>query len=108
MNKSRPNTLMPNGIPKWLRCYDNEGKSIDRFTVVFTHSHSFGMKGLSPYLGMSSDPSSPQGFGQHMTSSQPIDRPTYGHLGKKIAFQTLPAACQAMVIDDYKSYWKLQ
>ncbi len=32
----RKASLVPNGIPRYVRCYDNGGESFDRYTVVFT------------------------------------------------------------------------
>jgi hypothetical protein len=56
---------------------------------------------------MSGAPFHPQGFGQHGESETIIDRPTYGHLGKKITFADLPEDCQKLVISDYRYYWQL-
>ena len=93
--------LMPNGIPRYVRCYDNQGETLDRYTVVFT---KIGKKlGYHPFLGMNSQPF--QGIGQHGESQTLIDWPTYGHLGRKIQFQELPKDCQTAVLDDYKDYW---
>ena len=39
MNKKqqkRYNNLLPEGKPRYIRCYDNNGKSFDQYTVVFT------------------------------------------------------------------------
>jgi hypothetical protein len=87
--------------PRWIRCYDNGGKTFDRYTVVFT-------RGKRVYLGMSAHPSHPQGFGQHGEWSKgesSIDWPTYGHLGKKIAFEQLPEECQKCVRETYQALW---
>ena len=66
MKKSeRQENLLPKGIPKWIRCYDNGGKTFDRFTVIFTRAHNFGLKGFIVGVGMSENPFHPQGFGQH-------------------------------------------
>ena len=40
-------------------------------------------------------------------SPDQIDRPTYGHLGKKIKFSDLPEDCQTLVLQDYKEIWGL-
>ena len=48
--------LLPNGVPKYVRCYDDGGKSIDRYTVVFTKKRPGG---VTLYLGMSSEPFHP-------------------------------------------------
>lgn len=57
---------------------------------------------------MSSQPFHPQGFGQHGESDSPIDRPTYGHLGKKIKFDDLPEDCQKLVLSDYVYLWNIK
>lgn len=109
--EARYQRLAPNGCPRYVRCYD-DGKSIDRYTVTFP---SFCIKSVDrrfpyreyPFLGMSSDPFHPQGFGQHGISSEQIDRPRYAHLGKRIAFHALPEDCQRLVLQDYAEYWNL-
>lgn len=94
---------MPNGIPKFVRCYDNGGETFDRFMVIFSKK-KIGDEFM--YLGMSSDPTHPQGFGQHgFTKFQPADRPAYSHLGKKIKFEDLPEDCQKVVISNYLQLW---
>lgn len=102
--QSRENSLMPNNVPRYVRCYDNGGESFDRYTVVFTKKTD---RGHSQYVAMSSNPFHPQGFYQHEESFEFIDKPSYRHLGKKISFEQLPADCQTAVIQDYKEIWKL-
>jgi len=109
MKKSeRKDWLMPEGVPKWIRVYDNRGQTIDRYTIVFTHAQSFYEKGAHPFLSMSETPFHPQGFCQHDDYDHPIDRPTYSHLGKKIKFIDLPGDCRKAVIDTYKAYWNIK
>ncbi len=103
---TREEQFMPNGVPRKIRIYDNGGKTIDRYTVVFTGNYK-GRDGQCDYLGMSEDPFHPQGFGQHGESDTIIDRPTYGHLGKKITFDKLPKDCQEWVITNYKKFWDI-
>lgn len=104
---TRQERLMPNGTPKYVRVYDNGGKSIDRYTVVYTGRWK-GKTGCGfPFIGMSATPTHPQGFGQHGWSQNAIDRPAYKHLGKKIMFNDLPDECKKVVIDDYKYLWEL-
>jgi hypothetical protein len=104
--QERYNSLLPDGKPKWIRVYDNNGKSFDRYTCVFTGKYTHKTSGEFWYLGMSSSPSHPQGFGQHGSSPfQPIDKPTYSHIGKKIKFEDLPEGCQELVKSDYLYLW---
>lgn len=106
--------LMPNGIPKYVRCYNNGGKTIDRYTVVYTgnynnigHNPREAKPKSHEYVSMSGAPYHPQGVCQHGESDRLIDWPTYGHLGKKIKFNDLPEDCQKVVISDYKNIWAL-
>ena len=115
--KSRIERFMPGGIPRYVRCYDNGGPAtekgtIDRYTVVYTGRYRHKTGGSQWYVGMSGKPFHPQGFGQrgeypgHMGPA--LDRPTYGHLGKKIRFADLPEDCQKLVISDYRDLWDLE
>jgi len=101
----RKNALVPNGIPRYVRCYDNGGTSADRYTVVFTGRYTHKTNGGFWYLGMSTNPFHPQGIGQHGDSNSPIDTPSYKHLGKKIKFTDLTAECQKLVLQDYLYLW---
>jgi hypothetical protein len=103
---TREERFMPNGIPKHVRIYDNGGETFDQYTVVFTGNYK-GRNGCE-YIGMSTNPFHPQGFGQHGHSWTVIDYPKYSHLGKKIKFQDLPERCQDCVIQDYKEIWRIK
>jgi len=120
--KQRAENLLPGGIPKWIRCYDNGGETADRFTVIFSHSQSFGNRGYYPVLIMNSYPFHPQGIGMH--EEYPISGPgaivegmkpgqwppkigRKGNLGTRIRFEDLPADCRRLVMQDYCDYWSL-
>lgn len=80
-----------------IHCYDNEGKTFDRYTVVYLDDVNptngyFAMRGMSTY------PFHPQGFGQ-MCEGQDGN-----HLGKSITFNDLPTDCQKLVKQDLQSY----
>ena len=123
MNKKqrdRQNRLMPAGIPRYVRIYDNNGQSFDCYTVVFTGNYpkEKGPQGTEyEYTGMSHNPFHPQGFCQHgSTLHKPCDvndggwPPKIsgkGRLGTRIPFKDLPADCQSVVISDYKNTWSL-
>jgi len=105
-NSKRYNSLLPNGVPRYIRCYDNGGRSIDRYTVIFTGHYTHKTGHAFWYLAMNSEPFHPLGFGQHGESNYtPIDRPRYSHLGKKIKFEDLPEDCQKLVKQDYLYLW---
>lgn len=111
MNKSRKERLMPNGIPRYVHCYDNGGRSIDRYTVVFTGNFKKAPCPMFvewPYLAMNGAPFHPQGFCQHgATKNNRCDYPRYGHIGKRIKFTDLPEDCQKVVLQDYAEIWGL-
>jgi hypothetical protein len=108
MNNKRENNLMPNGKPKYIRCYDNQGETSDRYTVVYTghYTHKTGRQHW--YTGMSGSPFHPLGIVDHGESDTQIDYPSYGHLGKKIKFDDLPEDCKTLVIRDYVYLWDLK
>lgn len=115
--QQRQNNLLPNGMPKYVRIYDNE-KTADRYTVCFTGRYRkwHGNMGQFEYVAMSAYPFHPQGIGQHGQSERQIDvnksgfAPAIGrkcHLGKRIPFNQLSPDCQKLVIRDYKEIWSL-
>jgi hypothetical protein len=75
---------MPNGNPKYIRCYDNQGETADRYTVVYI------------------------GIDDHVESDTQIDYPYYSHLGKKIKFEDLPEDYKTLVVRDYVYLWDLK
>jgi hypothetical protein len=103
--KVRYDRLMPNGNPRYIRCFDNNGKSVDSYTVTFTGHYTHNTDHQYWYLGMSSNPFHPQGVGQHGESDRQIDTPSYKHLGKKISFDDLPEDCKALTIQTYLYLW---
>lgn len=82
-----------------IRCYDNGGETADRYTVAYldqpeTWGTLRGSESGFSMLGMSERPFHPQGFCQH--TSGHVGR----HLGKRIAFASLPVDCQSAVKND--------
>lgn len=75
-----------------VRCYDNGGKTFDRFTVVYMDEPD--SRGLFAAVGMSDNPFHAQGIGQH-NSAQPGR-----HLGRRIPFYKLPEDCKKLVYRD--------
>ncbi len=110
MNKrqtQRIESLMPNGTPKYVRCYDNGGETADRYTCVFTGNYTHKTAREHWYLGMSGDPFHPLGIGSHGSSHTQIDKPSYSHLGKKVKFETLPEKVQQCIKQTYVDIWDL-
>lgn len=99
--------LMPNGIPRKVRCYDNGGKTQDPYTIVFT-GNFVGRDRQCYYYGCSGDPCHPLGTGMLDIHNRIIDRPTYSHLGKKVKFEALPEKVKAVIIDYYIDFWNLR
>lgn len=107
-DESRVSRLMPGGIPRYVRCYDNGGVTADRYTVIFTGRYRHQTGGSFWYLCMSSMPFHPQGIGQHGESDRQIDYPSGGHLGKRIRFETMPEDCQRCALQTYRDLWDLE
>jgi hypothetical protein len=79
-----------NGPP--IRCYDNEGETFDRYTVVYLDQPQCDL--LFAAVGMNRRPFHPLGFGQHCCPSPGR------HLGQHICFAALPQDCQRVVATD--------
>lgn len=99
--------LLPEGVPRYVHCYDDGGKTCDRYTVVFTGRYRHKTSGECLYLGASSAPFHPQGFGQHGSSPSSIDSPRYAHLGKKVPFTALPEDVRKLALASYRDLWDL-
>jgi hypothetical protein len=78
-----------------VACYDNENKTIDRYTVVYMDQPERAHNTFA-CVGMSDSPFHPQGFGQHSTAMPGR------HLGKRIPFASLPADCMHLVEQDLR------
>jgi hypothetical protein len=107
VSRVRVERLLPAGVPRYVRCYDNGGRSADRYTVVYTGRYRHKTGGVFWYVGANAYPFHPQGIGMHGESPTQIDRPTYGHLGKKVAFTALPADVRKLVMREYRALWDL-
>ncbi len=110
--------LLPFDVPRWLRIYDNDGETVDRYTVVFSglkdgKEHAAKGRGEHPYVTMSAHPFHPQGvYSRQSSMYKPTDDPfTPGwrtRHGKRICFADLPLDCQYAVLQDYCYYWHLE
>jgi len=120
--------LLPNNYPRYVRCYDNGGKTADRYTVVFTgrynnigrskHMSRSEMPVEYHHVCMSASPFHPQGVGMAGSHTQQIDldekhhrwAPGFGksnHLGKRIHWHELPEDCKKLALRHYKDLWRL-
>ena len=120
--QKRRDRLMPNGIPKYVRCYDSGPDEVaDRYTVVFTGNFSKDSgAGSYPYLSMSENPTHPHGvIGRHNNDAEgkAIDRfwnewpRKIGHkhptLGTRIEWDTLPQHCRYLALNEYREIWRI-
>lgn len=102
-------------IPIQIRVYDNQGASLDRFTVVYPTPGPW-----QHYASMGATPEEAFGTLSHDVHRYPIDEmkadgsrnggpPDFGKrhpwLGKRIRFNDLPFQCQKVVLRDYQEIW---
>ena len=112
---TRSERFAPGGAPRYIRVYDNGGRSFDRFTVIFSGRYRHKTGGEFMLLGMSSNPFWPQGFGQHSSYNIQVDAPAGWapaigqkcHLGTRIPFADLPKDCKILVWQDYGELWDI-
>jgi len=78
-----------------IKVYDNGGETFDRYTVVYLDCPAHYEDGYEA-VGMSIDPTHPQGYGQHCTAM------LGEHLGEEIEFKALPKKCREVVLADLK------
>jgi len=78
--------------PQGIEVYDNGGKTIDRYTVIFK-DFAEGQNEFAA-VGMGDDVHSPQGFYQH-TTAVPGE-----HLGQMISFSELPEEHQRRIAEE--------
>ena len=121
LKEQRLQRLLPNGYPRYVRVYDNGGKTTDRFVVVFSGRYNNRVESRKRqylHLAMSENPLSPQGFCQLDSHDHIIDvdekehrwTPSYGksnHLGKRIHWHELPEDCRKAALHAYKEIWNL-
>ena len=120
---ARRERLLPGGVPRYVRCYDNGGESADRYSVLFTGRYTHKTGGEYLYLAMSAAPFHPQGVGMHGgCPHQPDTMDSRGrpwarrppsirrmcHLGRRVEFSELPDDCRKLVLRDYMYIWDLK
>lgn len=84
-----------------LRCYDNGGKTLDRYTIVpprWAKEYRERSERLFMAIGSSADPFYALGFGQHVTA---MPGP---HLGKRVHWNDLPVDVQKFARDSFPEY----
>jgi len=86
-----------------IDCWDNGGRTADRYSIAITGMQSTRRNGQTVYhtywLGASAAPFHPQGFGQHGGEIDTRDyfRSRYTHLGHPVDFLDLPPDVQRFI-----------
>lgn len=116
--QERKRRLLPGNEPRYVRCYDNEGETADRYSVIFTGRYRQMTGGETQVLSMSGSPFHPQGVGLHGGYMNIPDvgpkgqwPPAVGrrnHLGLRILFKDLPEDCRRLVLADYITLWEIK
>lgn len=78
-----------------VACYDNEGRTADRYTVVYLDYPEVNGNSYA-CIGMDDRPFHPQGIGMHGAATPGR------HLGRRILLSNLPPDCQKAVRQDLK------
>lgn len=87
-----------------LRCYDNGGKTADRFTIIPPRwARAYANASTSDplaweALAANSEPFHPQGIGMHVTA-----HPGH-HLGKRVKWSELPTDVQRFARQSFPEY----
>lgn len=85
-----------------LRCYDNGGRTLDRYTIIPPRWAGEQYRERAPFLwqaiGASACPYHPQGFGMHCSAAPG------SHLGKRVHWRTLPADVQRFAREAFPEF----
>jgi hypothetical protein len=84
-----------------LRCYDNGGKSVDRYTIIpprWARAYRHEWEGTFDAIGACPRPFHPQGVGMH-TRAMPGH-----HLGKRVKWSELPTDVQRFARQSFPEY----
>lgn len=113
-NVARLLDLMPNGVPRYVRCYDKgeQYEGLDRYTVVYS-----GRKGKGHFLYAHGTENGWMQYGKMHDSHARLDTnesgfsPAVGRrhpeLGLHIPFDALPDTLKDIVRADYRAAWNL-
>ena len=91
------NTIIVNGKRKVCRIFDNGGVTFDRFTIAFKGYRVPRNGMVYPYLAASTNPFSPQGFGQHGESKFFL---TGRELGKRVDIDSIPVDVKTFILQN--------
>ncbi len=97
--------FLDDGTPRYIQCRDAGAELNDRYTVWFTGRHRALPAGRVAYRAMSDRPFHPLGFGVWGEQDRRDCRGYPG--GKRIGFSDLPPDCRRLVLDDYRTIWRV-
>jgi len=82
-----------------IECWDNGGKTADRYTIAISGIQEYGDRQYTIILGASAQPFHPQGVGQHAAEilTAAHKKGSNKHLGKRIDWYELPPDVQRFV-----------
>jgi len=116
MTMTREERLMPNDVPRYIRCYHLSHKSEDYYTIVFTRmgrtgSNRYSHKGKGyPYFSAIGSNGKIIATNEAEHPTRPVDKDPQGlqfHTYKKVDFSDLPAKVRQHVRDIYIRLWKI-
>lgn len=101
---TRSDNLMPFGVPKWIRCYDNFDRATNRYKICFTRKRVGGkFTRLDDY-----DYALVTHTKDHTDLKvKGIDWYKGTSLGQRVPFDYLPRCVQSNVVYHYKKIWEL-
>lgn len=88
------------GSPKYIRCWDNGGKTRDRYTIQFTRANLFGFPRMAVFIGCSAYPYHDIGY----TGDRPYHEFAKSH-GRRVAWEALPKDVKDYVLSTYEELW---
>ena len=108
-------SLMPNGIPRWVRIYKAEGQDVswDEYTAVFTGAACAKACGGHPYMGIGNSGQYYHGSDNNHAIDVNKDgfAPAVGrknHLGRRVRFEDLNADVQNTIREEYIACWNIR
>ena len=84
-----------------LRCYDNGGKTADRYTILpprYAKQYRENAPGMWQAIGANAAPFHPQGIGMHVTATPG------SHLGRRVHWDDLPEDVQRFARQSFPEY----
>ena len=85
-----------------IECWDNGGKTADRFTIAISGIQEYGDREYTIILAASANPFHPQGVGQHCAEvlTRQHRQGSYRHLGERMKYYDLPDDVKRFVANE--------